>query len=207
MRTVLLWATLCAVACTPPPVRLTDSGARASSDDYQNTLAQWTRAREYYKDLEGRFFVRATYLSWPFRKAQVAFRRDEERLTSRDEEALTDRHREQHEESHEFFVAAYTNEWQWNTLNQTGPNALWRIRLLNRSGESVAPISIRRIAPADPVHEALYPYFGRFHTGYIVRFPRRLEDGRPMIQDSGGAFTLRISGPKGAVDLTWEVAE
>ena len=95
MRSLLLCLVVGVLSCTPPPVHLTGTGARASSDDYQNTVDHWTRAREYYKNLEGRFFVRATYLSWPFRQAQVAFRRDEERLTSRDEEALKDRHRQQ----------------------------------------------------------------------------------------------------------------
>ncbi len=207
MRSCLLLLLLGVFACTPAPVRLTDSGASASSDDYGSIVKHWTRSAESYEGFEGRIFVHSTYLSWPLRNAQVSFRQDQERLTNRDVESLSDAHREQHEAGHEFFVAAYTNQWEWNRLDRVGDEALWRIRLLNRAGVSVAPILVRRIQPAHPVYQELFPYFGRAYTGYIVRFPRLLQDGRPIIQASGGAFTLRISGPKGAVDLLWEVAE
>ena len=195
------------VGCAPPPVRLVDSGVAAAADDYENVLKHWTRTAETYHHLESRVFASATYLSWPFRRAQISHRKERERLTLMDEERLRDAHRLRNREAHEFFVAMFTNEWGWNTLEDTSTKGLWAIRLLNDRGESLAPAGIERIGTKDPRYGELYPYMSPFQVGYVVRFERKMSDGRMIIADRGGSFTLRIAGPKGALDLRWEVAE
>jgi len=195
------------MGCTPPPVRLVDTGVAATTDDYDNVLKHWTRSAETYHYLEGRLFAHATYLSWAFRRTQIAHRKSRERLTLMDEERLRDQHRVRNGEAHEFFVAAFTNDWRWNTLEDASANGLWAIRLLNERGESLAPIGIERVKDNDPRYNELYPYFGPFQVGYVIRFARQMTDGRTLIAQRGGSFTLRIAGPKGALDLRWVVAE
>ncbi len=197
---------LLATACTIPPVRLSDADRAVTADAYADEVANWTRRAEMYKDFLSRIFVYATYRGWSFRQAQVAYRAETERLPDADTARLRATERAEAADGHDFFLAVHTHDWSWNRLERTGDDAIWSIRLLNDQGDSVAPVSVRRIGTRDPRYTPLYPYYQDFYVGYVVRFPRHSAGGRELLRDGIGRFAVRISGPQAVVDLTWEVA-
>ena len=197
---------LTAASCAAPRVNLFGQVAAFSADEYFDHLAAWTRKGEAYEHFESRAFMWATFRSWPLRQAQIAHRIASERLGEADAAALrTTEHRES-DEANDFFVAVHTNQWDWNHLEDTRDTALWRLRLVNDQGDSVAPVSVVRLGTADARFTTLYPFYEGFYVGYLVRFPRKAPSGADLLRPGVGRFGLRLAGPQAAIDLEWEVA-
>jgi hypothetical protein len=199
----LVAATLCS-ACSPGPVRLGEIN-QWSPGDYDEALEKWSRSAEDYVDLEGRILAHATFLSEDFFAAQVVHRVETERLTRTDVAAITTRAKQMSDGGHVFFMAVHTHEWGWNRLENRPPDGLWRIRVVRPDGEALIPIMIQRLGTEAPEFTPLYPYYRDYFVGYLVQFPKQLEDGSDFLRAEMGSFTLRISGPQGAVDLDWIV--
>lgn len=203
---LLVVSALICGACTPPPVKLEHPERQFNAKEYDDQLRTWTRRGERYSGFLSRIFAYSTYKSWTFRQAQVVYRQQTERLPQPDVAALIERERREATETHQFFVAAHTHEWRWNYLERTGDDALWRLRLLNDQGDSVAPLKIERLGTGNPHYTALYPYYEDFYVGYLVSFPRKSASGRDILRPGIKHFILRISGTQAVVDLNWEVA-
>jgi len=206
LQLLLCLASLGALSCATPRVVLTEQTRAFTPDDYAAQLSQWTREGEQYRDLESRLFLKGTFLSWSFRQAQVVYREKNERLPRNDVIELMAHERAASRDSHEFFLAAHTHEWAWNRLERTGEDAMWRIRLINDKGESLAPTRIERIGIRNARYTGLYPYYGQFYVGYRVRFPRLTTSGADILAPGTRRFIVRVSGPQAAVDLVWEAA-
>ena len=205
---VALLASIFALGCGPKTVRLDEPNRVFTAEEYDEALDDWTRRSVQYENFESRIFAVATYRSWPFRQAQIARRIEKERLPGADAAALRASEQRGLREGHDFFLAVHTHEWSWNHLERTeGDSAIWQLRLINDKGAAIGPESVERIGLRDPRYSALYPFYEEFYVGYLVRFPRRLTDGRELIMPNTRRFTVRISGAQGAVDLTWEVRQ
>ena len=192
--------------CAKPSVPLW--GPPQAAADYGDQIDVWTRRGETYKDFESRLFAYATYRAWPFRQAQIAHRERTERLPKLDVKALVAREKEAHQGAHQFFFAAHTHEWAWNHFERVdGDDALWKLRLLNDAGDSVAPIAVKRLGTKNGRYTALYPYYEGFYVGYLVSFPRSIASGKALFRRDMTRFLLRISGPQAALDLVWTVRQ
>ena len=202
------WITLAvilATGCAVPKVQLDLSPRDHKADDYEKVTTRWTRRAEAYEYFESRIFAYGTFKSWDFRQAQIARRSTSERLPSADVKRLVAAERTAVESGHTVFLAVHTHRWEWNHLEETGDKALWRIRLVNDSGDSAAPVEIERLGTRNARYTALYPYYKDFYVGYMVRFPLVSEAGKPILDASTGSFSVRISGPQAAIDMKWEV--
>jgi hypothetical protein len=193
--------------CAIAPVRLSDADRAVEADEYDDQVVHWTRRAEQYEDFLSRIFVYATFRGWSFRQAQIAHRAETERLPDVDVARLRARELAESTAGHDFFMAVHTHDWAWNRLERTGDDAIWRLRLLNDQGDSVAPLEIQRLGTRDPRYTRLYPHYREFYVGYLVRFPRTTDDGREILRDGIGRFTVRIGGPQAVVDLKWEVVK
>ena len=195
-----------ALGCATRRVRLGEPPGAPTADDYPKVLAHWTRKDSRVRRFHLEVSAIATYLSWPFRVAQIAHRAERERLTGPDLLALRTAERTAFDAAHEFFVAFHTREWAWNHLEREGASdAMWRVRLLDDGGVVAAPGAVDRLAGEEGRLSPLYPYLDPFHIGYRVAFPRARGGPQP-IGPGVHRFVLRIGGPQGAIDLVWEVA-
>ena len=56
-----------------------------------------------------------------------------------------------------------------------------------------------------PIIVDLFPYVGRFHRVYRVRFPKTLPDGRPLRRSETRRLSIRCAGPLGRAELVWQI--
>ncbi len=196
---------LTTMACSQPKVVLGEGDRVFAANQYTQVQARWSRRGEMYKDFLSRMFAYGTYKSWVFRQAQVVYRAETERLPAIDVARLREQERREAVRGHDFFLAVHTHEWSWNHLERTSDDALWRLRLINDMGDSVAPTKIQRIGVRNGRYTPLYPSYEDFYVGYLVHFPRLTERGREILRQGIGRFTVRISGPQAGVALTGDV--
>src|SRR5262249_35524668 len=83
-------------------------------------------------------------------------------------------------------------------VNDFGPKGPWRVRPADAHARAVAPLEVRTVRrPRDVVAE-MYPYASLFSKGWVVRFPRLLPDGSPLVGPDPPSLIVRITGPAGS---------
>lgn len=201
-RSLLVAATLLAVACTPPPVDLRP--VTTVQGDYDDVLDRWTRSTESYDGFKSSLFVEATLFGPEMSEAWL---REQARLFHQDEPTVAASRASLTQDTaltYRFFVALFTNETRWNDLDR--PDPAFRMWLGTDLGPRVAPASIERVRDRNETVRALFPYLGPFRQGYIVRFPRVAGGGVQSIPEGATHVTLELTGPHGSATLEWELA-
>ena len=205
-------------ACSPAPLSLVPRETGYGHEDYDDVLDDWTRTGEDHHNVwEGRLFVAATYYSAPFRQARLARAEHVYAWDGVERARAEAKDREDARQWHTFFLAAATRDWQWNRLDRS--DSPWYIWLEDDLGRKVRAGRVDRVRRGRPEAESFYPYFGNFHEGYFVRFPRALPEGTeakdagaeptaglPRIAAGSRGFSLRVTGAPGDVVLHWTVA-
>ncbi len=167
------------------------------SRQYLDVLNRWTREKTLYSQFETRAYISTTKKSREFNKAylseyaRIYLVSDRERKTK--EQLLVD----QSSQYTEFMFYAYTPEKESNDFSNA--NSIWKIFLINKRGERLEPVDIRKITEVTPVIRELFPYVNPYYGSfYSIRFPR--EEGR-----SDGSDTCRLifAGILGRAELVW----
>ena len=162
------------------------------SDAYKDSLQRWTRAQTAYSGFETRFHISATYRSQSFRDA---FLKEQARIFILDPEEQKKREAQQRDTAAdftEFFFYAYTADKGLNDFGER--NSLWRVFIVDETGQQINPLEIRKIDKVSPVVEALFPYVQK-HYGfcYHIKFPRQ----------SASTLRLVFTSYLGKVELRW----
>ncbi|HTT70555.1 MAG TPA: hypothetical protein VMG32_04980 [Anaeromyxobacteraceae bacterium] len=154
-----------------------------------------TRTGKLYDGFGTNAFVKATYLSLAVREARVARLATWTAMTPEERDRLLAGERAEAEEYDEFLVALFTPDRPANDLDAS--HSVWRVALVVQGEGEELPQRIVQVRQ-DVTLRALYPALDPFDTVYQVRFERF----RPPL--AGRAFTLRLSGAKGLVDLGFD---
>jgi hypothetical protein len=105
----------------------------------------------------------------------------------------------------EVHIEASTHDFGLN--NFSAKRTPWRMVLVDDQGNEMLPREITSSPLRREVEVAMYPYANLFSKGWRVRFPRMRNDGTPFITDATKWIALRIAGPAGHTDLTWQIAK
>lgn len=172
--------------------------------DYEDVLDKWTESSQLItlQDLDNLLQPTATFESWDFRWAYVIRYVDDYRVTIDQRKKLLETTLEETQNSHHFFVAITGGERRQNDL--TKPDSAWIVRLIDSTGNEVAPEDIKLIKKPNAIERTYYPYVTVFHQVFRIKFPRVNADGKPSIAPNAEWFGLRFAGAQGSTELVWE---
>ncbi len=197
IRKLAIIALLTAACGGPGPITLTDTWP-SKTRDYDDVVRDWTRSGSLVRDLETVIHIDATFESPEWRAAYVAERVRRDALPDSEAAALLAAQKQANTESYEVELLVSTHDTRWNDL-QKGTRSMWRVALMDDRGNQVTPISIKRERRPDAVVRAWFPTMGDFAEAYTVRFPRSVD----LMGAGTRALTLRVSGARGAIEVTW----
>ncbi len=207
LRLAALALLLALAACSNRPgfalSQRADDAPRVRDAAYYDVLEDYTRYKSYYDGLDQRFFLAATWESWPFRQRKIAAVADFLSLPRDEVEVLLHRERVEATEFVDIFVGLYTAESRWDNLAE--PDTIWRIELELPDGSTVLPAAVKKIQRPDANTKALYAYLNPFWSAYKVRFPALDQQGRPVVVP-GSELKFRVTSAVGRATPTWAVA-
>lgn len=88
-----------------------------------------------------------------------------------------------------------------NDLNR-GKKSVWRVVLVDDEGSEIEPIEIVKDKRPAFTIRAEFPAYGDFATAYVARFPR----AKPVLGPSVRQVRLRMTSPRGGVEVAWAAA-
>lgn len=198
--TVLLVST---VACHPRrQASLVGPPRPLAATDYPEVLETWTRSAQFYRGLDNKLFVTATFHAPELRRAfAVAFPEiygHGGEITRRELVDLTG----DVEQYNNFFVAVYTPVSKWNDLAK--PDSIWRLTLIGSDSVAVGPKTVMPIK-IDANLKVVYPYLGHFDKAYLVRFPLVDAMGRVVVDAKTKSLVFRMASALAEAELRWEL--
>jgi hypothetical protein len=193
--------------CASNIVTLREGPREYVATDYENVLRAWTRTERLIalSELDNFLTVTATFESWDFRWAYVVRYVEDYRLTIEQRKRLLEKTLDETRQHHQFYVALYGGDRRWNDL--TKPDSAWIVRLIDETGNEIAPDEIIAIQRPNALERTYYPYTSVFRRAFRIRFPRTLPDGRPTISPRAKWLGLRFAGAQGNTELIWQLAE
>jgi hypothetical protein len=206
MKPLLLIALLALGACAPPRVDFSETLRVYHASDYTSVRDRWTRQGTLYKGVSSLVFLTATYKSWEWRQAYLATMRDNAALTPTEYQELVAKERAAYNTGHEFFISVAMPIHRW-AANLAAKDSQWHITLVNSRGEEVHPEKIERFRRVTPNITEFFSYHTTFGEAYVLRFPRTLPDGRPVLDAQPPMAMLRLAGPPGKAELVWQAAK
>jgi hypothetical protein len=200
-------AALLVVACSTPMVKLREGPREYVAQDYDRVLQRWTRSAELLSmsELDNVLCVTATYESWDFRWAYAVRYAEDYRLTVEQRRSLLQASLAESKREHEFFVALYAQKHKWGDLMRDNP--AWIVRLIDDTGNEVAPREINEIRRPGAIEHTYFPYTNPWRRTFRISFPIAFSDGRSTISPHARWFGLRFAGAQGNDQLVWEVSE
>jgi len=192
-------------ACAASKVSLRDGPREYVPTDYEDVSDNWTRTGDLItlSQLSSLLRATATFESWDFRWAYVIRYVEDYRLTLEQRRKLLDQTLDETQTSHRFFIAITGGERRFNDL--TKPDSAWIVRLIDSTGNEIAPDEIIALKRPNVIERTYYPYITVFHRAFRVRFPRFNAEGKPTISDDAEWFGLRFAGAQGSSELKWEL--
>ncbi len=207
LRGRLAWLVLLALVtgCGASKVSLRSGPREYVPTDYEDVRENWTRTGDLItlSQLSSLLQATATFESWDFRWAYVVRYVEDYRLTLDQRRKLLDKTLNETESGHHFFVSITGGERRFNDL--TKPDSAWIVRLIDNTGNEIAPDEIVAIKRPNVIERTYYPYITVFHRTFRIRFPRVNADGKPTIADNAEWFGLRFAGAQGSTELVWEI--
>jgi hypothetical protein len=200
----LVLGMLVAGACAKPQtVELGGPARQYKTKDYPRVLDRWTRHGLVLKELDTALDVHATFLSRDFRAAYSARYSAAFRLPPGESERFLATQLTEAQAHNELYLSVSSSNPRWNELEK--PKSIWRLSLVDDSGREVSPAQVKAHRRPDERSLVFFPYVTVFARTYSVRFPVLASDGNPIVGPGRRSFTLRFSGPLGALDLAWIV--
>lgn len=154
-------------------------------------------------ELDNVLSVTATYESWDFRWAYAVRYAEDYRLTVAQRKSLLERSLAECRREHEFFVALFAQKYKWGDLTRDNP--AWIVRLIDETGNEIAPHEITEIRRPGAIEHTYFPYTSPWRRLFRVSFPIAFADGRPTISSKAKWFGLRFAGAQGNDQLVWNV--
>jgi hypothetical protein len=192
-------------ACAGTKVNLREGPREYVATDYEDVLDDWTESSSLVtlRDLDTLLQPTATFESWDFRWAYVIRYVDDYRVTIDQRKKLLESTLEETKNGHHFFVALTGGNRRFNDL--TKPESAWIVRLIDSTGNEIAPDDIKFVQRPNAVEQTYYPYITPFHLVFRIRFPRTNPEGKPTIAPNAEWFGLRFAGAKGSTELVWDL--
>jgi len=187
--------------CRPERVDVTLTPRTFKADDYSRILSRWTRSRRIIRSFDTVLGVEATYLSPELMAAYAARYAEHYQLAAGEAAMLRESRLKDATSRHEFFLAAFTSDPDWNDLDR--PTSMWRLTLVDDQGTRASPLSVKRVRPSE-VHKAYFPYVTPFHQVYLISFPRTVAS-KPFITPATRFLKLALACPLGSTELVWFV--
>jgi hypothetical protein len=196
-----------ACACSTPAVKLGEGPREYVAQDYDRVLKRWTRTTELLSmsELDNVLCVTATYESWDFRWAYAVRYAEDYRLTVDQRRSLLEGSLAESRREHEFFVALYAQKHKWGDLMRDNP--AWIVRLIDDTGNEVAPHEINEIRRPGAIEHTYFPYTSPWRRIFRISFPMAFGDGRTTISPRARWFGLRFAGAQGNDQLVWQLDE
>jgi len=167
---------------------------RGLSDEYFQSLGQWTRDMTGHSQFETKFYISATYRSQAFNdaylKEQARIRQWPDQETRKREEIW----KQLSSDYVEFLVYAFTDNMEANDFDAR--NSVWSVFLIDGKGKRYEPLEIRKIDRITTEMEAFFPFINKYYgKGYIMKFP---------VIESPQDMKLVFSSILGRIDLEWK---
>ena len=184
-------------------VSLEPPGEAPGVKKYVDELKRWTRHGHVIADFDEALTVDATMHSPEFRAAYAEKWIDVYKL------APDDAARKRVE-----LIGQIANVWEfhfntsghtWEVNEMLPVKKQWRLQLVDEKGRAVEAMLVKQVRDRIEIEQEFYPQAGIFTRAWLVQFPRNLLDGTPLINTDTKKVTLRIAGPKGDIDLVWEL--
>lgn len=191
--------------CSQPTVRIAEGPREYVAQDYSRVLQRWTRTTELVSmsELDNVLTVTATYESWDFRWAYVVRYAEDYRLTVEQRRSLLEGSLAESRREHQFYVALYAQKYKWGDLIRDNP--AWIVRLIDDTGNEVAPHELNEIRRPGAIEHTYFPYTNPWRRVFRISFPISFGDGRPTISPKAKWFGLRFAGAQGNDELVWEI--
>jgi hypothetical protein len=192
-------------ACSTPTVKLAEGPREYVAQDYDRVLQRWTRTTELLSmsELDNVLCVTATYESWDFRWAYAVRYAEDYRLTVEQRRSLLEGSLAESRREHEFFVALYAEKHKWGDLMRDNP--AWIVRLIDDTGNEVAPREINEIRRPGAIEHTYFPYTSPWRRIFRISFPMAFGDGRTTVSPHARWFGLRFAGAQGNDQLVWQL--
>ena len=168
---------------------------------YTAALSRWTETSYVYRETELQASLRATLKSRDFRRHYVREMARMFSLPADERKALLTAELKAEAEAYVFVLVFSTKEPAWNELGVD--QKIWRLRLANRRGHSLAPQQVRPLSRDNPTWQFLFHRGQRHHRIWEVTFSRKTPDGSPLVAP-GQHLDLVLAGAPAQFKLTWK---
>ena len=171
--------------------------------DYDGVHGRWTRHGKLIRDIGTVLELWATYKSWDFRQAYIETYGELYGVPESERRVLRQAQLEAARATYEFHVIAQSTEYQWNNLHEE--DTVWKIALADAANREVAPTSVKLEKLPNMYEMRFFPNRTDFSRTYTIKFPRTAPEGeRRFTGSASGLLLLRISGPLGRVETSWQ---
>ena len=206
---VAVWAAvgglLAAHHASPGPSTSPRSPGSYLPKDYDDVRQRWTRHGKLVRDIGTVLEFWATYKSWDFRQAYIENYAEVYSLPESERRALRQAQLEAARTSYEFHVVAQSTEYEWNNLHED--DTVWKIALADGAGRELAPASVTLEKLPSLYEMRFFPNRTDFSRTYTMKFPRGAgEADRRFSGPSSGLLLLKVLGPLGKVETSWQGA-
>jgi len=199
MRSLLLVALL-ACGSAPPRVPLVESWPSQVPGDYKSVTWRWTRNASLRGQYQQVLDLYAVFKSPEWRAVHAAKTAEIRQLVGpQRDEAFAAARAAAASDPYEVELLVTTWDRKENDLDR-GKRSVWRVVLVDEQGHEIEPLEIVRDKRPTETLRAEYPAFGDFAQAYIARYPRT----QALLGPSVHALRLRMSSPRGGVELAWE---
>lgn len=172
----------------------------AQPDPYETATETWTRHGKLNRDYQLVAEVHALIKSPQWRAAWVSERAAKGKMSAQARSELEAKEQQADREALEIAVILTTWDRAENDLDR-GERSVWRIVVVDQAGNEHLPVEIKRDRRPENVLRTEYPGYGDFSRVYLVKFPR---DG--LLGPGVSQIGLRMSSPRGGIELTWHGA-
>lgn len=193
--------------CRTGQPMLVDFGDRSrhfAPSDYSTIFNRWTRHARFVSANEGTVIeIWGTLKSWEFREAYVEKYAEAYALSGDEKSALMASELKKSRQVYEFHLTVQTSDYRSNDLDKR--DSAWRMSLVDGTGDEVFPSEIDSLRLPIPYEETFFPEKTSFSRAYTATFEHeKPEQGSAFGGAASGELTLRVRGPLGGVELTWQ---
>jgi hypothetical protein len=186
----------------PKPVDFAEVTRVYQAKDYDDVHARWTRHGKLIRDIGTVLELWATYKSWDFRQAYIEAYGELYGVPESERRLLRQAQLEAARASYEFHVIAQSTEHEWNNLHEE--DTVWKISLADAANREVAPTSVKLEKLPQLYEMRFFPNRTYFSRSYTIKFPRTVEGERRFSGTQSGLLLLRVAGPLGRVETSWQ---
>jgi hypothetical protein len=172
------------------------------SKEYISVLTKWTREQTIHSQFETRAHIAATYKSAEFIDG---YQKEHVRIYQHDPTGNNDRKQAPlhiDNDYTEFLFYAYIPDKEANDFETQ--RSIWKVYLIDGSGQRVDPVEIRKISKITPVMEAFYPYINKYYGNfYQLKFPKKVDTQNSMVKADNKTLRVVFTSVLGKIELTW----